>query len=283
LVTWQQLRRLAAEIVRSGAYHDQYDAVIVDEAQDLDPTVLRLLVGLCRDPGRLFVTADANQSIYGSGFRWTDVHADLRFVGRTGVLRKNYRSTREIGEGAQSYLQTGALDEDLIERSYAHDGGPLPVARTVDNVTAEANLLAQFLRVAARDARLGLGACAVLVPSENAGRSIADRLVSRDIGARFMTGREIDLEEPVVKVITLQSAKGLEFPVVAIAGFLDGALPGRRTGVEPEEAEETHLRERRTMFVAMTRAMRSLLLAMPKGSSPVFAGIEEPYWNVGAY
>ena len=35
-----------------------------------------MLVGLCRAPDRLFVTADANQSIYGSGFRWTDVHAE---------------------------------------------------------------------------------------------------------------------------------------------------------------------------------------------------------------
>ena len=66
------------------------------------------------------------QARLAGGFRWTDVHADLRFQGRTGMLRKNYRSTREIGEAAQDYLQAGALDEQVIERSYAQTGGPLP-------------------------------------------------------------------------------------------------------------------------------------------------------------
>jgi superfamily I DNA/RNA helicase len=66
-----------------------YDAVVVDEAQDLDPNTLRLLTQLCRHPNRLFITADANQSIYGSSFRWNDIHQDLKFVGRTGILKVN--------------------------------------------------------------------------------------------------------------------------------------------------------------------------------------------------
>ncbi|MBA2712201.1 MAG: UvrD-helicase domain-containing protein, partial [Rubrobacteraceae bacterium] len=59
LVTWQQVRCRALEIVRSGGWEERFDGVIVDEAQDLDPTVLRLLVALCRTPNRLFVAADA--------------------------------------------------------------------------------------------------------------------------------------------------------------------------------------------------------------------------------
>lgn len=106
--SWSQVRRRAAEVVRSGAGPAPYDAVVVDEAQDLEPTLLRVLVDLCAAPNRLFITADANQSIYGSGFRWPDVHGSLQFKGRTGILHANYRSTREIGEAANAYLANGA-------------------------------------------------------------------------------------------------------------------------------------------------------------------------------
>src|ERR1019366_1566660 len=99
--TWQQRRVQAVTQVAQSNLYQCYDAVVIDEAQDLDPSVLRMLVNLCKTPGRLFITADANQSIYGSGFTWTDVHGSLRFQGRTSVLRANYRSTYEIGEAAQ--------------------------------------------------------------------------------------------------------------------------------------------------------------------------------------
>lgn len=279
--TWGRIRRRGAELAHDPTAR-RYDAVIVDEAQDLDATVLRMLVGLCTAPDRIFVTADANQSIYGSGFRWTDVHADLRFQGRTGVLRKNYRTTREIGEAAQAYLKGGALDEDDVERSYAQFDGPLPTVRSAANSAAETDLLVRFLRLAAREARQGIGACAVLVPSETAGRAIAERLTAAGLAAEFMPGRALDLEKPVVKILTLQSAKGLEFPVVAIAGFLDTFPQAGGKGGEAEETEEALARQRRVMFVAMTRAMRALLVLAPEKPSPLFDGFDDHLWNTTA-
>src|SRR6266516_4886114 len=113
--TWEQARARAETLVAKDYEFQSYDAVVIDEAQDLDPSMLRLLIKLCKDPSRLFITADANQYIYGSGFNWSDVHESLKFQGRTSVLRANYRSTREIGEAAQSYLATGMLDTELNE------------------------------------------------------------------------------------------------------------------------------------------------------------------------
>lgn len=103
--TWQSLRVLAAKIHERNITSLSYDGVIIDEAQDLDPSVLRLLFNACKAPERFFITTDANQSIYGTGFAWREVHEGLRFQGgRTTVLRTNYRSTKQIGEAAQSYL-----------------------------------------------------------------------------------------------------------------------------------------------------------------------------------
>ncbi|MBR1696673.1 MAG: UvrD-helicase domain-containing protein, partial [Anaerovibrio sp.] len=57
-----------------------------------------------------------------------------------------------------------------------------------------------------------------------------------------------------VTMMTLHAAKGLEFPVVFIAGMEEGMFPHSRTLDSPEELEE----ERRTCYVGITRAERKL-------------------------
>jgi superfamily I DNA/RNA helicase/mRNA-degrading endonuclease RelE of RelBE toxin-antitoxin system len=277
--TWQQLRAAAADRVARGDGPAPYDAVIIDEAQDLDPSALWTLVALCREPGQLFITADANQSIYGAGFRWSDVHERLQFRGRTGILRTNFRSTREIGEAAQAYLRSGVLDDEPLEREYEHSG-PTPAMRRVRNADEEADLLRVFLPAAARSYHLGIGACAVLCPTERAARGVANALTSYGLPARYMSGHELDLREQVVKVLTLKSSKGLEFPIVALAGFVRGGYPGSSAVEDGGEGEELHERERRTLFVGMTRTMRALLVLCPRNSdSPLFVGFDPPFWN----
>lgn len=279
--TWQHLRAVAAEIACNVPAEQKYDAVIIDEAQDLDPTALRMLVHLCAAPNRLFVTADANQSIYGSGFRWQDVHEDLRFQGRTGIVKANHRSTRELGEAARSYLGDRDIDSEKVEPQYLHSG-PMPAVRGVADGRDEPPLIERFITSAASALRLTSTAAAVLVPSQRAGKALADALSMRGLPARFMAGKELDLAARCVKVITLKSAKGLEFPIVTVAGFFGASYPILAPGTSEEERAEVLARERRTMFVAMTRAMRALLVVVPKdATSPLLSGFESGLWNLG--
>ena len=53
-------------------------------------------------------------------------------------------------------------------------------------------------------------------PTAKAGKAIAAELRQRGVEATFMPGQELNLSRPGVKVLTLKSAKGLEFPVVFI-------------------------------------------------------------------
>lgn len=65
-----------------------------------------------------------------------------------------------------------------------------------------------------------------------------------------------DADDDKVTLMTFHSAKGLEFPVVFMAGMEDGIFPHSRTLMEPEEIEE----ERRTCYVGITRAQRKLYM-----------------------
>src|SRR5258708_39625124 len=56
--------------------------------------------------------------------------------------------------------------------------------------------------------------------------------------------------------MTLDAAKGLEFPLVFLAGMEEGLFPHSRTFTDPTGLEE----ERRLCYVGMTRAMDTLVL-----------------------
>ena len=81
---------------------------------------------------------------------------------------------------------------------------------------------------------------------------------------RFLEGASLvsdpdNLDEGAgaVALMTVHSAKGLEFPVVFVVGMQDGLFPHERSVSEPDQLEE----ERRLFYVAITRSMERLHLS----------------------
>ena len=90
----------------------------------------------------------------------------------------------------------------------------------------------------------------------------------------------MDIYAEGVKVLPLKSAKGLEFPVVAVAG-LGAPYPFVPSGANQRQREKRLLLERRTLYVAMTRAMRALLVvASESNRSSLLEGFDRQLWNV---
>jgi DNA helicase-2/ATP-dependent DNA helicase PcrA len=72
-----------------------------------------------------------------------------------------------------------------------------------------------------------------------------------------------DLNGNAVTLMTLHAAKGLEFPVVFMAGMEEGIFPHSRALYDPTEMEE----ERRLCYVGMTRAREELYMLYAAGRS----------------
>lgn len=89
--------------------------------------------------------------------------------------------------------------------------------------------------------------------SEYKGRSISEFLETITLVSDQDT---IDESAEVPTLLTLHAAKGLEYPVVFIAGLDDGTLPHSRSHDDPEEMAE----ERRLFYVGITRAKDRLIL-----------------------
>ena len=70
----------------------------------------------------------------------------------------------------------------------------------------------------------------------------------------------LEEDQESVTLMTLHSAKGLEFPVVFLVGMEEGIFPGYKSISEPKELEE----ERRLCYVGITRAKQNLYLTCAK-------------------
>src|SRR5207302_5945565 len=90
--------------------------------------------------------------------------------------------------------------------------------------------------------------------AEDASRTIGDFLENITLASDVDSWNE---KQDCVSIMTMHSAKGLEFPVVYMTAMEQGLLPHERSSGREDEIEE----ERRLAFVGMTRAKEELYLS----------------------
>jgi superfamily I DNA/RNA helicase len=254
---------------------------VIDEAQDLSPVALRFLLALVPSLDGVYLTADASQSLYQRGFSWKQIHTDLKVTGRTLLLRRNYRNTEQITEACATILdRTSAGDaECLIQEASTHQG-TVPTVILTDSVEQESRYIYSFFIDAARHYRLPLHGGAVLCPTKDLGKAIAQRLTKQGVDARFVTGNAINLDATYIKVMTLHSAKGLEFPFVALVGLREGILPYIDADLPEDERVSVADEQRRLFYVGCSRAMRSLMVSGSRSHPSSFLDeLNSPYWK----
>lgn len=241
----------------------QYGAVLIDEGHDFKPEWFRLVAQMV-DPqtNSLLVLYDDAQSIYERRARrnFSFSSVGIQAKGRTTILRVNYRNTQEVLSLAYEFAREAMTPEEanddgipLILPESAGRHGPRPVVRGHASLKDEAEFIARELREANRGAGRAWREMAVVYRSAFVGEEIVRRLRAAGVPVQWLGEpnhrRLFDPAEDSVKVLTMHSSKGLEFPVVAIPGL--GYMPHP----QEEPADEAKL-----LYVAMTRAMDLLLL-----------------------
>jgi DNA helicase-2/ATP-dependent DNA helicase PcrA len=166
-------------------------------------------------------------------------------------------SIAELGaRGGQSLHGFLALVEQLDRDTRA-----LPLHEMVDHVINASGLIAHYQqergdRGEARVDNLNelVSAARGFEPESDAEMSPLASFLSHAV---LESGEEQASEwEDSVQMMTLHSAKGLEFPVVFLCGMEDGLFPHQRSITDVDGLEE----ERRLCYVGMTRAMKQLYL-----------------------
>jgi len=95
-----------------------------------------------------------------------------------------------------------------------------------------------------------------------------------DIPYVTRSDEEFDILEERIKILTIHSAKGLEFPVVFILGLHAGILPHPQQAIDDEEADLAMERDRTLLYVGMTRAAEALyMVTSSENPSPFIAEV----------
>ena len=280
LITFAQMRLRALERVLN-LKDKPYQAVVIDEAQDLSPVSLRFLLALVPSLAGVYLTADASQSLYQRGFSWKQVHQDLRVAGRTLLLKRNYRNTEQIITACTAILQgTEAGDSECLVQEPSPHQGDIPTVQLTDGPDQTAQMIQTFLVDAAKKHRMPIHGGAVLCPSNQMAEDMAQSLSRLGLKTQFFHGNQLDLNAPCIKVLTLHSAKGLEFPFVAVVGLQAGRFPRLDSNLPDEEIPAVIDEQRRLFFVGCSRAMRALtVIGSRLTPSTLLDSLSAPYWQ----
>lgn len=256
--------------------------LLVDEFQDVNCAqyeLVRLLVG--RDGRGLFAIGDPDQAIY--GFRGADRRFFLRFgedfpLVHEVHLSRNYRSIRPILRASECVLgptrEAGGLEAQLMGDNFVRLVQlPNPVTegifitRTIDSMLGGSTFFSfDSGRVSGPDEKFGFADFAVLYRLNALGDTLEEAFRSSGIPyqrARKKSPKEeaesLDPRAQAVTLMTIHASKGLEFPVVFVAGCEETIIPHVPVGKSEPSAQELE-EERRLLYVAMTRAGKDLFL-----------------------
>jgi mRNA-degrading endonuclease RelE of RelBE toxin-antitoxin system len=266
VVGWNAMRHEALAMLRDGRAHRHYDAVVVDEAQDLTEASIQLLAELAGGAPRpnLTVVGDGQQSIYPGGFSLRALGIDVR--GRSTVLRTNWRNTYWIWTAAQAFISGEEFDdledEEALQREPEESPYPIRLGRParlhlVDGgEDGEVEWIAELI---AEDVANGAdpGDCAALHPINRGAKKLESALRRADIPVEPLANYAGSHRDKVAAG-TFHRAKGLEFKRVYVAGLAGGRWPLLFSRSDEQGKAEERARQVRAAFVAMTRARDTL-------------------------
>lgn len=245
-----------------------YSHVLVDETQDMGEQALRLIRQMVPE-GRndLFLVGDAHQRIYNRRVVLKHCHIHIQGRNHSFRLKINYRTTDEIRKWAVSLLKACEID-DLDDGSDDSKGyhsllfGEQPQVKCYKDFASECDEIAAQMQ-ALQAAGVPEQHICLVARTSNQRDQYAHELERNGL-AVYEINTQDNSHEPGIRVATMHRVKGLEFDHVFIAGAnasrlpLESVMQGLSDATERRRAET---RERSLLYVAATRARKSLFVS----------------------
>jgi DNA helicase II / ATP-dependent DNA helicase PcrA len=199
--------------------------------------------------GTSFLSMDAGRAAEGHGLAFHQIAVLVRLSAQADAIEE---ALDRIGipchrRGDDAFASRPHV-ADILAKLRRHvdrlavDVNPEPVADLLATLVPEANLDPRRLRALEL-----MQAFAVPFGADAAG-FLSEMALARETDLQYLPQK--------VALLTLHASKGLEFPLVFIAGCEDGIVPLRLPWLPPADLEE----ERRLLYVGMTRAQQRLIL-----------------------
>lgn len=247
---------------------DKYDVILCDESQDLEKDMFEVIKALSKKSTITIFGVDETQRIYDNrDWRWIDVGYDAR--GRVYVLKRCYRNPGNILNMSISFLRKDPrLLEELKElNAVVVEENIVPMRE--DNEKVEFYIVEnEFIKVKeiVKDLlnnNIPPSDIFILTPTEKLVKYYANNLkkIMSDDHIHFFSSNSEKINKYIpndkLVIMPYKSAKGLERPIVIVTGV--HLLPYNSS----EKVNEKR-RDRKTLYVALTRAQRKLIITAQK-------------------
>lgn len=244
----------------------KYDAILIDEGQDLDKEWLKFIVKMLRNPehSHLLLASDGAQNLYNR--KYTLKSVGIKAAGRTVIMRENYRNTKQILEFAHEFLVDDSIlssdlssNEDdnnfLINPETSLRVGEMPRLIHCLDFKNEVEKISQRIKELKQNG-IPYNEMCILHPYNSYKKTnylkIMEEVLKEkgipcfSISKSTKTKSNFKLDYDSVKLSTIYSAKGLDFKIVYICGLNDGLV------------ERGYNESKKLLYVGMTRAREIL-------------------------
>ena len=245
---------------------EPFDAILVDEGQDFDDLMLRVVLALLKPGGDFVLSMDSYQDLYRRRPSWKSV--GIKAGGRTHYLKKVYRNTKAIFDFTQRFIgeePKGNTQLALLPEGISFHGAA-PEIRKFENTQALEDFLIKDLKECVQGGEYKRSETGIIYDDKVYGpdrfsydnRALPMRLlrsleeagipstwVSQDVRSKEM----YDVTTDRVSLISIHSSKGLDFDLAYLVG-LDHI----------QATDETRSNLVSLVYVAMTRAKYRLVI-----------------------
>ncbi|MCF8009402.1 MAG: NERD domain-containing protein [Halanaerobiales bacterium] len=218
----------------------QYQAILIDEAQDFEENYFRLLVNhLDKETDSLLICYDYAQNIYKKETSWKKLGIDIdgsRTIDLTVSkenLERNYRNTLEITKFAKSIYndripfkdENDQISEITTIKGTA-DRGPVPTIQFCNDRQDEYKYIVEWIQTTKNNNNLDFSDFLIIYPGKklkdfNLEFGLLPYFRNNDIPYHWITKdsrnkSNFSLLEDNIKISTIHSAKGMDFEAVAV-------------------------------------------------------------------